>query len=376
MGGLGSGRSAPCPQSTEAWPACWFPTSISGRAPNGSRVWSCSTTTSPGSGSRTATTIGVIPGSSSATKGTDGMTAPKTTDDAAATTGVDGVTTPKAMDDTAGPEGPGPWQTATIVAVKAETTTAKSFRLALASPSPHLAGQHYLVRLTAPDGYTATCSYSVASAPDGSAELELTVERLEDGEVWTYLHDVAQVGDELEVRGPVGGWFVWTGETGGHAGRRRFRRRSAHGHAAPGPQEQPCRPCPARRLGPNPRRPVLRRRAARTRDHDRVHQGKRRFCGCGPGRLSVNDPRRAPYPAPPRRVRLPRSSPMPPDRCWWAWAYPSIRSVSNALGRRSNRRSVTRFKKAVGADDPGPTLRFLGDLVPPPAPPLGSDQDP
>jgi ferredoxin-NADP reductase len=131
------------------------------------------------------------------------MTAPKAIDDTA-TKGKDGMTAP---------EGPGPWQTATIVAVKAETPTAKSFRLELASPSLRLAGQHYLVRLTAPDGYTATRSYSVASPPDGSAELELTVERLEDGEVSTFLHDVAEVGDELEVRGPIGGWFVWTGQT-------------------------------------------------------------------------------------------------------------------------------------------------------------------
>lgn len=112
----------------------------------------------------------------------------------------------------AAPDGPGPWQTATIEAVKVETATAKTFRLALAQPSPHLAGQHYLVRLTAPDGYTATRSYSVASAPDGSNQFELTVERLEDGEVSTFLHDVAEVGDELEVRGPIGGWFVWAGD--------------------------------------------------------------------------------------------------------------------------------------------------------------------
>jgi ferredoxin-NADP reductase len=110
------------------------------------------------------------------------------------------------------PEGPGPWQTATIEAVKVETATAKTFRLALAGPAAHLAGQHYLVRLTAPDGYTATRSYSVASAPDGSNQFELTVERLEDGEVSTFLHEVAEVGDELEVRGPIGGWFVWTGD--------------------------------------------------------------------------------------------------------------------------------------------------------------------
>jgi ferredoxin-NADP reductase len=112
----------------------------------------------------------------------------------------------------ADPQGPGPWQAATIVTIKTETATAKTFRLALAQPAAHLAGQHYAVRLTAPDGYTATRSYSVASAPDGSPEFELTVERLEDGEVSTFLHDVAEVGDELEVRGPIGGWFVWTGD--------------------------------------------------------------------------------------------------------------------------------------------------------------------
>ena len=69
------------------------------------------------------------------------------------------------------------------------------------------------MRLTAPDGYTAQRSYSVASAPDGSNEIELTVERLEDGEVSSFLHDVVEIGDELEVRGPIGGWFVWDGDT-------------------------------------------------------------------------------------------------------------------------------------------------------------------
>lgn len=68
-----------------------------------------------------------------------------------------------------------------------------------------------MVRLTAPDGYTASRSYSVASAPDDSTEFEITVERLEGGEVSTFLHDVVVVGDELEVRGPIGGWFVWPG---------------------------------------------------------------------------------------------------------------------------------------------------------------------
>jgi ferredoxin-NADP reductase len=105
------------------------------------------------------------------------------------------------------------WQAATVVGVEDETATAKTFRLALAEPSRHLAGQHYVVRLTAPDGYTAARSYSVASAPDGSNEFELTVERLEGGEVSTFLHDDVMTGDELEVQGPIGGWFVWAGDT-------------------------------------------------------------------------------------------------------------------------------------------------------------------
>jgi ferredoxin-NADP reductase len=106
---------------------------------------------------------------------------------------------------------PTAWQNATVVQVKDETHRAKTFRLRLEAPAGHLAGQHYDVRLTAPDGYTASRSYSVASAPDGSDEIELTVERLEDGEVSTFLHDVVVPGDELEVRGPIGGWFVWDG---------------------------------------------------------------------------------------------------------------------------------------------------------------------
>jgi ferredoxin-NADP reductase len=109
--------------------------------------------------------------------------------------------------------GPVPWTLADVVEIREETPTAKTYRLRLPAPSPHLAGQHYVVRLTAPDGYTASRSYSVASAPDGSAEVELTVERLDGGEVSTFLHDELRVGDRLEVRGPIGGWFVWPGDT-------------------------------------------------------------------------------------------------------------------------------------------------------------------
>jgi ferredoxin-NADP reductase len=104
---------------------------------------------------------------------------------------------------------PTPWEAATVVAIRTETKTAKTFRFRLARPSTHLPGQHYIIRLTAPDGYAASRSYSVASAPDGTPEIDLTVERLPDGEVSTFLHDEVMVGDELELRGPIGRWFVW-----------------------------------------------------------------------------------------------------------------------------------------------------------------------
>jgi ferredoxin-NADP reductase len=106
-----------------------------------------------------------------------------------------------------------PWKSVRVLSIRDENARTKTFRFALDEPTHHRAGQHYVVRLTAPDGYTASRSYSVASAPDGTDEFELTVERLEGGEVSTFLHDVVEVGDELEVRGPIGGWFVWDGTT-------------------------------------------------------------------------------------------------------------------------------------------------------------------
>jgi ferredoxin-NADP reductase len=99
-----------------------------------------------------------------------------------------------------------------VLAVRDETPRARTFRLRLPLPSAHLPGQHYVVRLTAPDGYTASRSYSVASAPDGTPDIELTIERLQEGEVSTFLHDELVAGDRLEVRGPIGGWFVWRGD--------------------------------------------------------------------------------------------------------------------------------------------------------------------
>jgi ferredoxin-NADP reductase len=77
---------------------------------------------------------------------------------------------------------------------------------------PHLPGQHYDVRLTAPDGYVAQRSYSIASSPLDEGEIELTIDRLEDGEVSPYFHDVVEVGDQVEVRGPFTSYFVWRGE--------------------------------------------------------------------------------------------------------------------------------------------------------------------
>jgi ferredoxin-NADP reductase len=108
---------------------------------------------------------------------------------------------------------PAVWHSATVVAVHDETSRTKTLRLRLDAPSGHQAGQHFVVRLTAPDGYTASRSYSVASPPDGGNEIELTVEHLDDGEVSTFLHDVLEVGDELDVRGPIGGFFVWDATT-------------------------------------------------------------------------------------------------------------------------------------------------------------------
>jgi ferredoxin-NADP reductase len=105
-----------------------------------------------------------------------------------------------------------PWQEATVVAIGPETSTAKTIRLRLPRIRAHVAGQYYAVRLTAPDGYSASRLYSVASAPGGSSEIEITVERLPDGEVSRFLTDDLRPGDELEVRGPIGGWFVWPGD--------------------------------------------------------------------------------------------------------------------------------------------------------------------
>ena len=108
---------------------------------------------------------------------------------------------------------PGRWQIGTVTQVKQETPRVKSFRIELPMWMPHLPGQHYDVRLTAPDGYRAQRSYSVASSPVDEGEIELTVDRLDDGEVSPYFHDVVVEGDQVEVRGPFSSYFVWRGES-------------------------------------------------------------------------------------------------------------------------------------------------------------------
>jgi ferredoxin-NADP reductase len=107
------------------------------------------------------------------------------------------------------------WQKARITQITRHTSRVTSFFFSLESPFEFRAGQHVDVRLTAEDGYQAQRSYSIASAPEHSGAIELAIERLDDGEVSPYFHDVAAVGDEIELRGPIGGYFVWSTSDGG-----------------------------------------------------------------------------------------------------------------------------------------------------------------
>ena len=106
------------------------------------------------------------------------------------------------------------WQFAQVRDVVVETRRVKSLMLQAASWPGHLPGQHVDIRLTAEDGYQAQRSYSIASPPEDEL-LALTVERVKDGEVSPYLLDELRVGDQLELRGPIGGYFVWTGAARG-----------------------------------------------------------------------------------------------------------------------------------------------------------------
>src|SRR5919199_6657617 len=106
------------------------------------------------------------------------------------------------------------WQVGQVVETKTETSQVKSLILDLPAWQGHRAGQHVDIRLTAEDGYQAVRSYSIASPPE-ERRIEVTIERLEDGEVSPYLVDEVRVGDPLEVRGPIGGYFVWEASLGG-----------------------------------------------------------------------------------------------------------------------------------------------------------------
>lgn len=106
------------------------------------------------------------------------------------------------------------WLPAEIVEIVPETPRVRTLRIRAPDWPGHIAGQHVDVRLTADDGYQAQRSYSIASAP-GHELMELTIERLEDGEVSPWLTELASPGDRFEVRGPIGGWFTWQDEPGG-----------------------------------------------------------------------------------------------------------------------------------------------------------------
>ncbi|HET9083729.1 MAG TPA: ferredoxin reductase [Candidatus Limnocylindrales bacterium] len=107
------------------------------------------------------------------------------------------------------------WRIATVAGIRDETPNVRSFTLELPGWPSHRPGQHIDLRLTAEDGYSVERSYSIASEPERQDEVDITVERIVDGEVSPFLDDVVVAGDRLEVRGPIGGYFVWEAALGG-----------------------------------------------------------------------------------------------------------------------------------------------------------------
>jgi len=107
------------------------------------------------------------------------------------------------------------WQLGTVSSTRDETATVRTFTLGLPAWAGHRPGQHVDLRLTADDGYSVERSYSIASEPERAGEVDITVERIPGGEVSPFLHEVVVPGDRLEVRGPIGGYFVWEAALGG-----------------------------------------------------------------------------------------------------------------------------------------------------------------
>jgi ferredoxin-NADP reductase len=101
------------------------------------------------------------------------------------------------------------WRVASVTGIRDETPDVRTFTLGIVDWPGHRPGQHVDLRLTAEDGYSVERSYSIASEPERDSQVDITVERIPDGEVSPFLHDVVVVGDRLEVRGPIGGYFVW-----------------------------------------------------------------------------------------------------------------------------------------------------------------------
>ena len=107
------------------------------------------------------------------------------------------------------------WQAATITAITRATPRVKIFTFRPGDWHGFTAGQHVDLRLTAPDGYQAERSYSIASAPDATGTFDLAIDLIDDGEVSPFFHEVVEIGDTIEIRGPIGGHFVWRAEDGG-----------------------------------------------------------------------------------------------------------------------------------------------------------------
>src|SRR6185437_475777 len=177
--------------------------STSGRAPSGFASCGCSTTIRRASGNGLATTTTAIRGASSAT--------PETNEPYALAMTPDNATTPTTPSYTPHPI---PWRIATVMRIVQETPRVRTIVFDVPGWPGHRAGQHVDVRLTAEDGYQTERSYSIASPPE-EAQLSLTIERLEDGEVSPYLTDELRPGDQIELRGPIGGYFVWEPSEGG-----------------------------------------------------------------------------------------------------------------------------------------------------------------